>query len=78
MRPSQIQLVYNFNPDEYQWDNYVGAWEDATLNWDQFVNLAPTVGQTRSFSIGANLVLTGQAPDGQHRSPKFIPPIQVI
>ena len=27
------------NPLEYQWDNYVGAWEDATLSWDQFVNL---------------------------------------
>jgi len=69
----------NFNPDEYQWDNYVGAWEDATLNWDQFVNLAPTVGQTRSPTPDvATLVIAGQAPDGQHRSPKFIPPIQII
>ena len=68
-----------FNPDEYQWDNYVGAWEDATLTWDQFVNLAPTVGQTRSMSPDVvELILAGKAPDGQHRSPKFIPPIQVI
>ena len=68
-----------FNPDEYQWDNYVGAWEDATLSWDQFVNLAPTVGQTRSMSPDVvELILAGKAPDGQHRSPKFIPPIQVI
>jgi len=68
-----------FNPDEYQWDNYVGAWEDATLSWDQFVNTAPTVGQTRSpIPDVGTLVLAGQAPDAQHRSPKFIPPIQVI
>ena len=68
-----------FNPYEYQWDNYVGAWEDATLSWDQFVNLAPTVGQTRSPipDIGT-LVLAGQAPDAQHRAPKFIPSVQVI
>ena len=68
-----------FNPDEYQWDNYVGAWEDATLSWDQFVNTAPTVDQTRSPTpdVGT-LVLAGQAPDAQHRAPKFIPSVQVI
>jgi hypothetical protein len=68
-----------FNPYEYQWDNYVGAWEDATLSWDQFVNTAPTVGQTRSPTpdVGT-LVLAGQAPDAQHRAPKFIPSVQVI
>ena len=68
-----------FNPDEYQWDNYVGAWEDATLSWDQFVNTAPTVGQTRSpIPDVGTLVLAGQAPDAQHRAPKFIPSVQVI
>jgi hypothetical protein len=68
-----------FNPDEYQWDNYVGAWEDATLSWDQFVNTAPTVDQTRSpIPDVGTLVLAGQAPDAQHRAPKFIPSVQVI
>jgi len=68
-----------FNPYEYQWDNYVGAWEDATLSWDQFVNTAPTVGQTRSpIPDVGTLVLAGQAPDAQHRAPKFIPSVQVI
>ena len=68
-----------FNPDEYQWDNYVGAWEDATLSWDQFVNTAPTIGQTRSWSPDAvTLVLAGKVPDGQYRAPKFMPTIVII
>ena len=68
-----------FNPDEYQWDNYVGAWEDATLSWDQFVNTAPSVGQTRSPTPDAgSLVLAGQVPDGQYRAPKYMPSVQVI
>jgi hypothetical protein len=69
----------NLNPDKIIWNNYVGDWDTATDTWDSFVDTRPSVGQTHSYDPATGeLVLTGQQPDGQHRSPKFKQSIQII
>jgi len=69
----------DINPSQVTWNNWVGDWASATEAWDSIVDTRPSVDQTFSFdpTTGA-LVLTGQAPDGQHRAPKFLPSVQVI
>ncbi len=69
----------DLNPDKIVWNNWVGDWDSATETWNSLVDTRPNVGQTFSFDVTeGDLLLTGQDVDPQHRSPKFLPSVQVI